>query len=69
MEYRGPYDAYSAFLNIQAGQGGQDSMDWTQMLSRMYMRWAARRGFSVHVVEENTGEAGLLHSIEMKISG
>ena len=55
-----PYDDHNAIVSIHAGAGGTDSADWVQMLGRMYMRWADRKGFSVNIVEEQPGdEAGL----------
>jgi peptide chain release factor 2 len=57
----GPYDENDAIVELHAGAGGTDAQDWTEMLMRMYMRWAERRGFSVEVDEATEGqEAGLL---------
>jgi peptide chain release factor 2 len=54
------YDDHGAIVSIHAGAGGTDSADWVQMLGRMYMRWADRKGFSISIVEEQPGdEAGL----------
>ncbi len=55
-----PYDGHGAIVAIHAGAGGTDAADWVQMLARMYLRWAERRGFSASIVEESPGdEAGL----------
>ena len=43
----GPHDAANAFLSIHAGAGGTESCDWADMLLRMYLRWAERRGYEV----------------------
>jgi peptide chain release factor 2 len=57
----GPYDENDAIVELHAGAGGTDAQDWTEMLMRMYMRWAERRGFSIEVDEATEGqEAGLL---------
>ena len=57
----GPYDESDAIVELHAGAGGTDAQDWTEMLLRMYIRWAERRGFSVEVDEATEGsEAGLL---------
>jgi peptide chain release factor 2 len=59
--FSGPYDENDAIVELHAGAGGTDAQDWTEMLLRMYMRWAERRGFSVEVDEATEGqEAGLL---------
>ena len=59
--FSGPYDENDAIVELHACAGGTDAQDWTEMLLRMYMRWAERRGFSVEVDEVTEGqEAGLL---------
>ena len=58
--FSGPYDAGDAVVTINAGAGGTDSQDWAEMLVRMYLRWAERRGFKVEMKEASPGEeAGL----------
>ena len=58
--FSGPYDAGDAVVTINAGAGGTDSQDWAEMLVRMYLRWAERRGFRVEMKEASPGEeAGL----------
>ena len=55
-----PDDSRDAILKIQAGAGGTEAQDWTQMLFRMYMRWAEHNGFSISLLDEQEGEvAGL----------
>jgi peptide chain release factor 2 len=55
-----PYDSHGAIVTIRAGAGGTDAADWTQMLERMYLKWAKNRGFEGVVVEEaEADEAGL----------
>jgi len=59
--FSGDYDDHDAVCEVHAGAGGTDAQDWTEMLLRMYQRWAERRGFSVEVDEATPGqEAGLL---------
>jgi peptide chain release factor 2 len=58
--FSGPYDAGDAVVTINAGAGGTDSQDWAEILLRMYLRWAERRGFKVEMKEASPGEeAGL----------
>ena len=47
----GPYDANNAILTLHAGAGGTEAQDWTQMLLRMYGRWAERHGFTVETAD------------------
>ena len=61
-------DKNDAFLTIHAGAGGTEACDWTQMLCRMYMRWAERRGYKVETVDELEAEGGL-KSVTLQISG
>jgi peptide chain release factor 2 len=57
----GPYDENDAIAELHAGAGGTDAQDWTEMLLRMYSRWAERRGYDVEIDEATEGqEAGLL---------
>jgi peptide chain release factor 2 len=59
--FSGPYDENDAIVELHAGAGGTDAQDWTEMLLRMYSRWAERRGFGVEFDEVSEGqEAGLL---------
>jgi len=59
--FSGEYDEFDAVCEVHAGAGGTDAQDWTEMLLRMYQRWAERRGFAVEVDEATEGqEAGLL---------
>jgi peptide chain release factor 2 len=58
--FAGRYDPGDAVVTINAGAGGTDSQDWAEMLLRMYLRWAERRGFKVEMKEASPGdEAGL----------
>ena len=58
--FAGEYDAGDAVITIQAATGGTDAQDWAEMLLRMYLRWAADRGFATELIEASPGEeAGL----------
>jgi peptide chain release factor 2 len=58
--FSGEYDAGDAVVSVHAGAGGTDSQDWAEILLRMYLRWAERRGFDVEMKEASEGEeAGL----------
>src|SRR4051812_29736801 len=54
--FSGRYDAGDAVVSVHAGTGGTDSQDWAEMLLRMLMRWAERRGFQVEMIEASPGE-------------
>src|SRR5665213_323603 len=59
--FSGPHDESDAIGEIHAGAGGTDAQDWAEMMLRMYLRWAERRGFSVELDEVTAGgEAGIL---------
>src|SRR5262245_49210969 len=53
--FSGEYDAGGAVVSIHAGTGGTDAQDWAEILLRMYLRWAAERGFKTELVEESPG--------------
>jgi peptide chain release factor 2 len=59
--FSGDHDERDAVCEVHAGEGGTDAQDWAEMLLRMYLRWAERRGFATEVDEASAGrEAGLL---------
>jgi peptide chain release factor 2 len=63
------YDDHGAIVSIHAGAGGVDAADWTQILARMYARWAERKGFTTSVVDESPGEEAGLKSIAFFVRG
>lgn len=69
MLLAGDNDANNAICSIQAGAGGTDAQDWAQMLLRMYVRWAEKRGFKVEVLDEQPGSEAGLKSATIKVEG
>jgi peptide chain release factor 2 len=67
--FRGEMDSHNAFLDIQAGAGGTEAQDWAQMLLRMYLKWAASRGFDAEVIDSNPGEVAGMKSATIEIRG
>jgi peptide chain release factor 2 len=67
--FSGPYDAGHAVVTVNAGAGGTDSQDWAEMLVRMYLRWAERRGFKVEMKEASPGEEAGLKSATFVVRG
>lgn len=65
----GPYDERDAVLAISAGAGGTDAADWAQILLRMYLRWAERRGFRAEILDQMPGEEAGLKSVTVSIEG
>jgi peptide chain release factor 2 len=65
----GPYDRKNALLAIHAGAGGTDSQDWAQMLLRMYLRWAERRGYETEVLDTTPGEEAGIKSVTVQVAG
>ena len=67
--FRGEMDAHNAFVDIQAGAGGTEAQDWAQMLLRMYLKWAARRGFSCEVMDSHPGEVAGIKFATLEFKG
>ena len=65
----GEYDERSAILAIHAREGGTDAQDWTEILLRMYTRWAAQSGFKAQVLDLSAGEEAGVKSATLEISG
>jgi peptide chain release factor 2 len=67
--FSGRFDAGDAVVTVNAGAGGTDSQDWAEMLLRMYLRWAERRGFKVEMKEASPGEEAGLKSSTFVVRG
>ena len=65
----GEFDHLPAILEVHAGEGGTDSQDWAEMLLRMYLRWAERRGFKTQLVALTPGEEAGTKSVTVTIEG
>jgi len=65
----GETDMESAFLDINAGSGGTEAQDWAEMLLRMYLRWAERKGFKTELMECTYGEEAGIKSATVSIKG
>ena len=69
IAFSGEYDARNALLSIHAGAGGTESQDWAEMLLRMYLRWAERRGYKAEILETTPGEEVGLKSVTIEVHG
>jgi len=67
--FGGPYDASNAILSLSSGAGGTDAQDWTEMLMRMYIRYAERQGFEVLVTDYMQGEEAGIKGCTLVIRG
>jgi len=67
--FRGEYDVRNAILAIHAGAGGTESQDWAEILLRMYLRWAERRGYQAETLDVSPGEEAGVKSATVGIDG
>jgi peptide chain release factor 2 len=67
--FSGRYDAGDALVTVNAGAGGTDAQDWAEMVLRMEMRWAERRGFDVELLEASPGEEAGIKSATFRAAG
>jgi peptide chain release factor 2 len=67
--FSGEYDAGDAVVTIQSDAGGTDAQDWAEILLRMYLRWAAGRGFQTEVLETSPGEEYGIKSATFTVKG
>ena len=67
--FSGEYDNRTAILAIHAGAGGTESQDWAQMLLRMYLRWAERKGYKGRILDSSPGEEAGVKSALVEVQG
>ena len=67
--FSGQHDAAACYVDLQAGSGGTEAQDWTEMLLRMYLRWAESKGFKTELVEVSDGDVAGLKSATVRVSG
>ncbi|WP_139130702.1 peptide chain release factor 2 [Salinivibrio sp. SS2] len=67
--FAGEHDASDCYIDLQAGSGGTEAQDWTNMMLRMYLRWADAKGFKAEVIEVSEGEVAGLKSATVRITG
>lgn len=65
----GPHDRNAAYLSIHAGAGGTESQDWADILLRMYLRWAERKGYKTSITDMTEGEEAGIKSVTIEVSG
>lgn len=65
----GKYDNSNCYLSIYAGAGGTEAMDWANMLLRMYLRYAERKGWQADIIDRIDGDEAGIKSVTVKISG
>ena len=67
--FSGEMDANNAFVDIQAGSGGTEAQDWSEMMLRMYLRWGERRGFKTELMEVSAGDVAGIKSATIRFIG
>ena len=65
----GEADSNDSYLEVHAGAGGTESQDWAEMLLRMYVRWAEKRGYKIEWIEESGGEEAGIKSATVRVHG
>ncbi len=67
--FSGPHDSADCYVDLQSGSGGTEAQDWTEMLLRMYLRWAESKGFKTELMEVSDGDVAGIKSATIKVSG
>ena len=69
LSFSGKYDAASAVVSINAGEGGDEACDWAEMLMRMYSLWAGKNGYKVRILDRLDGNVAGVKRVEFEING
>ncbi len=69
LAFTGPHDRSNAILVVHSGEGGVDAQDWAEMLLRMYVKWAEKRGFKPEVLDTTPGEEAGIKNGTLEIVG
>jgi len=69
MMFHGKYDDYNAIIRLSAGVGGTDAADWTEMLERMYLRWAEKSGMQTEIIERSMADEAGIKSSVIEVTG
>jgi peptide chain release factor 2 len=67
--FSGQYDDHNAIIRLSAGAGGTDAQDWTEMLERMYLRWAEKAGMTTAIVERSAADEAGIKSSVIEVTG
>jgi peptide chain release factor 2 len=67
--FNGQYDDHNAIIRLSAGAGGTDAQDWTEMLERMYLRWAEKSGMQTTIVERSSADEAGIKSSVIEVTG
>jgi len=69
LYFAGPYDACNAYLTLSAGAGGTEAQDWAEMLARMYLRYAERKGWKTEILEKTHGQEAGIKTATIRVEG
>lgn len=67
--FQGEMDSANCFVEIQSGSGGTEAQDWAEMLLRMYLRWAEKRGFDAEIIELSPADVAGIKSATVQVQG
>ncbi len=69
LMFSGPYDRNNAIVTIHSGAGGTEACDWVQMLLRMYLMWAEKKGFKANITDILPGDEAGIKSVTIEVEG